>query len=136
MRQIVLEISHSKVRNLSKIKVAILKVFQPHFHINMTSQMQSYKKTIKIKMKVQYLRILLFDLFEILCNLAKEYRLILNFLAFGIHNKNNKPLFKNKRLLFSHNKKSVSSIFLQKMMLCAVIIQLCCFRIFLKNTFV
>ena len=38
--------------------------FQPHFRLNMTSQTQ-YCKTIK-KVKVQYLRSLLFDLFETL----------------------------------------------------------------------
>ena len=38
--------------------------FQPHFHLNMTSQTQ-YFKTMK-KMKVEYLRSLLFDLFETL----------------------------------------------------------------------
>ena len=38
--------------------------FQPHFHINMTSQTQSCKTMKKIKMR--YLRSLLFDLFKIL----------------------------------------------------------------------
>ena len=38
--------------------------FQPHFQLNVTSQTQ-YCKTMK-KMKVQYLRSLLFDLFETL----------------------------------------------------------------------
>ena len=38
--------------------------FQLHFHLNMTSQTQ-YFKTMK-KMKVEYLRSLLFDLFETL----------------------------------------------------------------------
>ena len=38
--------------------------FQPHFDLNMTSQTQCCK-TMK-KMKVQYLRSLLFDLFETL----------------------------------------------------------------------
>ena len=38
--------------------------FQPHFHINMTSQTQSCKT--KKKLKVRYLRSLLFDVFEIL----------------------------------------------------------------------
>ena len=37
--------------------------FQPHFHVNMTSQTQSGK--IMKKRKVQYLRNLLFDLFKI-----------------------------------------------------------------------
>ena len=55
----VLEISYSKVRNLSKMDVAILLMLL-HFHFNMTSQMQ-YKE----KMTVQYLRNILFDLFEI-----------------------------------------------------------------------
>ena len=38
--------------------------FQPHFRLNMTSQTQSCK--IMKKMKVQYLRSLLFDSFETL----------------------------------------------------------------------
>ena len=38
--------------------------FQPHFHLNMTSQTQNFKKMKK--MKVEYLRSLLFDLFETL----------------------------------------------------------------------
>ena len=39
--------------------------FQVHFRVNMMSQTQSGKKKMK-KMKVQYLRSLLFDLFGIL----------------------------------------------------------------------
>ena len=62
MHQMVLEISHPKVRNLSKMDVAIL--FSASFYVNMTSQTQS-GKTMK-KMKVQYLRSLLFNLFQIL----------------------------------------------------------------------
>ena len=57
------------------------------------------------------------------------------FSCFGIYNKNNKSLFKNKRLLFSQNEKSVSSIFLQKMIPRPVIIQLYCFRLFFENHF-
>ena len=38
--------------------------FRPHFHLNMTSQTQCCKTNDK--MKVQYLRSLLFDLFETL----------------------------------------------------------------------
>ena len=38
--------------------------FQPHFHFNMTLETQSCKDNEKIK--VQYLRSLLFDLFETL----------------------------------------------------------------------
>ena len=39
--------------------------FQPHFQLNMTSQMQYFIQGNE-KLKVQYLRSLLFDLFEIL----------------------------------------------------------------------
>ena len=39
--------------------------FQPHFQLNMTSQTQYFIQG-KEKLKVQYLRSLLFDLFEIL----------------------------------------------------------------------
>ena len=44
--------------------------FQPHFQLNITSQTQ-YCQTMK-KMKVQYLRSLLFDLFEILQAVRSE----------------------------------------------------------------
>ena len=50
--------------------------FQPHFQLNMTSQMQ-YCKT----MKVQYLRSLLFDLFETLQGVRTWQR---NFASFQI----------------------------------------------------
>ena len=84
-----------------------------------------------LKTKVQYLRSLSFDLFPILqiLELSKGISLDFKFSCFGIYNKNNKPLSKNKRLLFSHNKKSASSIFLQKMMLPALVIQLYCFKL-------
>ena len=53
--------------------------FQPHFQLNMTSQTQ-YCKTMK-KMKVQYLRSLLFDLFETLQAVRTWQR---NFASFQI----------------------------------------------------
>ena len=53
--------------------------FLPLFDINMTSQTQSCK-TLK-KMKVQYLKSLLFDLFEILQTVGSEQR---NFTCFQI----------------------------------------------------
>ena len=71
--------------------------------------------------------------FSWLLKLSKRISLDFKFSCFGIYNKNNKPLFKNKRLLFSHNKKSVSSFFFQKMIIRAVIIQLYCFRLFFEN---
>ena len=43
MRQMVLEISYSKVCNLDKMDVATWR-FLAHFHLNMTSQMQSSKR--------------------------------------------------------------------------------------------
>ena len=63
MRQMVLEISNFKVRNLSKMGLCHFISFQPHSHLNMMSQMQSCKT---MKKEVQYLRSLLFDLFETL----------------------------------------------------------------------
>ena len=42
------------------------------------------------------------------------------FRCYGNPNENNWPLLKNKRLLFSHNKKSISPIFLQDLTLPAV----------------
>ena len=61
--QMVLEISHFKVRNMSKMYIAILQI--------LASFSLKYDVTGAIlrdtgKMKVQYLRSLLFDLFEIL----------------------------------------------------------------------
>ena len=70
MRQMVLEIFHLKVRNLVQDGHRHFVGFQPHFQLNMTSQMQ-YCKTMK-KMKVQYLMNLLFDLFEILQAVRSE----------------------------------------------------------------
>ena len=63
MRQMVLEISHSKVRNLIKMEVAILKVFSLFLHKYDVRDaiLQENEKII-----VHYLRSLLFDLFEIL----------------------------------------------------------------------
>ena len=70
------------------------------------------------EIKVQYLKSLLFHLFEFcrLLELNKGISLDFKFCCYGNWNKNNKPLFKNKRLLFSHNKKSVAPIFLPKIM--------------------
>ena len=45
--------------------------FQPHFNFNMVSQAQCYKT---LKMKVQYLRSLSFDLFEILQAVRSEQK--------------------------------------------------------------
>ena len=53
--------------------------FQPHFQLNMTSQTQYCKKIKKIK--VQYLRSLLFDLFETLQAVRTWQR---NFASFQI----------------------------------------------------
>ena len=64
--------------------------FQPHFHINMTLPKQSkYDVTLaNEKMKVQYLRSLLFDLFEIfqLLKLSKGILLDFNFSWYGNQN--------------------------------------------------
>ena len=47
-----------------------------------------------------------------------------------------KSLCSKQRLLLTHNKKSVSPIFLQKMILPAVIIKLYCFKLVFGHTFV
>ena len=62
MRQMVLEISQPKVRNLRKMEVAILKVSASfsHKYDVIDAILQENEK-----IKVQYLRILLFNLFEI-----------------------------------------------------------------------
>ena len=59
IHQTVLEIFHFKVGNLGKMDIAIFLGFQPHFHLNAILQDNE-------KIKVQYLRSLLFDLFETL----------------------------------------------------------------------
>ena len=60
------------------------------------------------KMKVQHLTIYSISLkFCGLLKLSKGILLEIKFSCFGIYNKNNKPLFNNKRLLFSQNKGSV-----------------------------
>ena len=53
----------------------------------------------------------------------KRISLDFKFRCHGNSNENNWPMFKNKRLLFSHNKKSVSPIFLQNWTLPAVTIK-------------
>ena len=96
MRQVGLEITHSKVRNLSKIDIASLSVFSLiSLKYDVTDAILQDNKTIE----VQYLGSLLF---EILQDYAKDFRLISKFVALAI----------KTRLLFSHNKKSVSPIFL------------------------
>ena len=57
------------------------------------------------------------------------------FRCYGNSNENNWPLLKNKRLLFSHNKKSVSPIFLQNLTLPAVTINLYCFKLLFEHHF-
>ena len=110
--------------------------FQPHFQKNLTSQTQSCKKTKKLKCNISAFFCSICLKFSGLLGFSKRISLDFKFSCFGIYNKNNKPLFKNKGLLFSYNKKSVSSILFQKTILRAVIIQLYCFRLFFENTFV
>ena len=61
MRQMVLEISHFKVWNLSKMGVAIL-----YFLFSLENDVTDAILQNNEKMKVQYLRSLLIDLLEIL----------------------------------------------------------------------
>ena len=81
MCQKVLEIFHFKIRNLGKIDIAILWVLASFsLKYDVTDAMPQGNE----KMKVQYLRSLLFDLFETLQairTLAKEFLLISNFVA-------------------------------------------------------
>ena len=94
----------------------------------MTLQTQSCKKTKNESAISQDSFVRFFEILWLL-ELSKGISLDLRFSCFGIYNKNNKPLLKNRRLLFSHNKESVSSMILQKMILRAVIIQLYCFTL-------
>ena len=63
----------------------------------------------------------------------KRILLHFKFPCYGNLNKNNQPLLKNKRLLFSHNKKSISPIFLQNLTLPAVTNKLYCFKLLFKH---
>ena len=65
----------------------------------------------------------------------KRISLGFKFRCYGNSNENNQPLFKNKRLLFSHNKKSVSLIFLQNLILPAVAIKLYCSKLLFEHHF-
>ena len=113
IRQMVLEISHSKGRNLSKMEVAILKVLASFSH--------KYDVTDAILQENEKCKCNISGFFCLIClklsgllELSKRISLDFKFSCFGIYNNNNKPLFKNKRLLFSHDKKSVSSFFFKK----------------------
>ena len=63
----------------------------------------------------------------------KRISLDFKFRCYGNSNENNYPLFKNKRLLLSHNKKSISPIFLQNLTLPAVTIKLYCFKLLFEH---
>ena len=52
VRQVVLEISHFKVRNLSEMGGRHFVGFQSHFHLNMMSQTQSCKTMKKWKSNI------------------------------------------------------------------------------------
>ena len=65
----------------------------------------------------------------------KGISLDFKFRCYGNPNENNWPFFKNKRLLFSHNKKNVSPIFLQNLILPAVTIKLYCFKLLFEHHF-
>ena len=65
----------------------------------------------------------------------KRISLDFKFRCYGNSNENNKPLFKNKRLLFSQSKKSVSPIFLQTLTLPVVTIKLYCFKLLFEHRF-
>ena len=65
----------------------------------------------------------------------KGISLDFKFRCYGNSNENNWPLFKNERLLFSDNKKSVSPIFLQNLTLLAVTIKLYCFKLLFEHHF-
>ena len=65
----------------------------------------------------------------------KGISLAFKFRCYGNSNGNNWPLFKNKKLLFSHNTKSVSPIFLQNLTLPAVRFKLYCFKLLCEHHF-
>ena len=65
----------------------------------------------------------------------KRMSLNFKFRCYGNSNENSWPLLKNKRLLFAHNKKSVSPIFPQSLRLHAVAIKLYCFKLLFEHHF-
>ena len=130
----VLEISNFKVRNLSKMDATICR-FLASFSLK-------YDVTDAIlqdieEMKVQYLRSLLFDLFEIcrLLEVSIRISLVFKFRCYSNSNENIRPLFENKGLLFHQNKKSVSLAILQHLTLLTVITKLYCFKLLLEHHF-
>ena len=101
----------------------------------MTSQAQSCKTLKKWKCNTSGVFCLICLRFWRLLEVNKRISLDFKFRCYGNPNKNNLPLFKNKRLLFSHNKKSVSPIFLQNLTLPAVTIKLYCFKLLFEYHF-
>ena len=65
----------------------------------------------------------------------KGISLDFKFRCYGNSHENNWAFFKSKRLSFSHNKKSVSPIFLPNMTLPAVTIKLYCFKLLFEHHF-
>ena len=65
----------------------------------------------------------------------KGISLVFKFRCYGSSNENNYPLFKNEKLLFSHNKNSVSPIFLQNRTLPSEAIKLYCFKLLFEHHF-
>ena len=109
----VVEVFHSQVRSSNKMDVAILKALASFSHrYDVTDVILQDNE----KIKAQYLRSLLFDLFQVwqaVRKLSKGISLEFKFSSHGIYNMNNRHLFKNKRLLFSHNKRKFHLFFLK-----------------------
>ena len=101
----------------------------------MTSQTQCCKTLEKWKCNISWVFCFICLKFCRLLEVNKWISLDFKFRCYGNSNENNKPLFKIKRLLFSHNKKSVSPSFLQNLILPAVAIKLYCFKLLFNHHF-
>ena len=101
----------------------------------MTSQTQCCKTLKKWKWNTSWVFCLICLKFCRLLEAHEWISLDFKFHCYGNSNKNNQPLFKNKRLLFSHNKKSVSPIFLQNLILPVVAFKPYCFKLLLEHHF-
>ena len=107
MSQMVFEISHFNVRNLNKMDRLPFCRFLASFSLkyDITDILQDIEKW---KCNISGVFCLICMKFCRLLEVNEGVLFDFKFCCYGNSNKNNKPLFKNKRLLFSINKKSVS----------------------------
>ena len=95
--------------------------FQPHFHINMTSQTQSGETMTKWKCNISGVFCSICLNFCKLSELSKGISLDFKFCWFGNQNKNNKQLFKTKDYCFLTIRKAHHQFFLKNDITCSIV---------------